>query len=151
MQDDPVLAKYPTLLTKEKWGKEISTLALASKNVRLLLKEHFPKVKFSVKSDRFSGGSSIDVRWDRWPDAPKDEDVQKIIVAFSYGTYSTYDESFDYDRDPEREAFRKAFGSVKYIHAQSRYVSPEEIAEQERTTLDEKTQHVSRLRTTRRM
>ena len=35
-----------------------------AKHLRTLLKEHFPEQKFSVRSNSYSGGSSIDVRWE---------------------------------------------------------------------------------------
>jgi hypothetical protein len=40
-----------------------------AKLVRKALKEHFPGVKFSVRTDRYSMGSSVDVRWTDGPTA----------------------------------------------------------------------------------
>ncbi len=38
-------------------------VAETAKLVRAALKKNFPGVKFSVRSERYAGGSSINVRW----------------------------------------------------------------------------------------
>jgi hypothetical protein len=48
--------------------------------IRAQLKKHFPGVKFSVRSSKYSGGSSIDVRW---VDGPKSSAVDRIAKPFS--------------------------------------------------------------------
>jgi len=46
---------------------ELSSIAIKAKKMRKELKETFPGVKFTVRSDNFSGGSSIDVSWVDFP------------------------------------------------------------------------------------
>lgn len=51
----------------------------AAKMLRPLLKREFPGVKFSVRIDRYSGGSSIDVAW---TDGPTVEQVDTVTHGF---------------------------------------------------------------------
>ena len=67
----------------------IST-ADTAKLIRQALKEAFPGVKFSVRSDTYSGGSSIRVRW---TDGPNDAQVSDITGTFCGGYF---DGSIDY-------------------------------------------------------
>lgn len=67
----------------------IST-ADTAKLIRQALKEAFPGVKFSVRSDTYSGGSSIRVSW---IDGPNDAQVRDITQTFCGGYF---DGSIDY-------------------------------------------------------
>lgn len=51
----------------------------AAKLIRKALKAAFPATKFSVRSQRYSGGSSIDVRW---TDGPSGKAVKAITDQF---------------------------------------------------------------------
>ena len=51
-----------------------------AKLIRVQLKKHFPTVKFSVRSDSYSMGASIDIHW---TDGPTEKDVQKIVGPFA--------------------------------------------------------------------
>lgn len=53
--------------------------AEVAKMLRPQLKRVFPGVKFSVRIERYSGGSSIDVRW---IDGPTVEQVEQVSHAF---------------------------------------------------------------------
>lgn len=54
-----------------------------AKLIRKALKESFPGVKFSVKTNKYSGGSSIDVSW---IDGPNTKQVEEITNKFN-GAY----------------------------------------------------------------
>jgi len=82
---------------------------LAAHNIRVLLKEQFPKIKFSVKSDRFAGGDSIDIRW---TDGPNTKAVEKIADRFEAGSFNGQEDIYEYSRS----VFRDLFGDAKYIH-----------------------------------
>lgn len=69
--------------------KYLST-AETSKLIRMALKESFTGVKFSVRSDNYAGGSSIDVRW---TDGPAEKLVESICKRFDA---SYFDGSIDY-------------------------------------------------------
>ena len=55
-----------------------------AKKVRKALKEKFPTVKFSVRSETYSGGSSISVYW---TDGPLTEDVEAVTDRFKSSTF----------------------------------------------------------------
>lgn len=55
-----------------------------AKHMRKALRAAFPGVKFSVRSNVYSGGSSIDVSWE---DGPAEEAVRKITDAYAGGRF----------------------------------------------------------------
>lgn len=55
-------------------------VADTAKLIRPLLKAAFPGVKFSVKSDSYAGGASIDISW---TDGPSKKAVEKIAKPFA--------------------------------------------------------------------
>jgi conjugative element/phage-associated large polyvalent protein len=55
------------------------TCAQTAKLLRKALKEAFPTTKFSVRSDSYAGGASIDVHW---TDGPTAQQVQTICNRF---------------------------------------------------------------------
>jgi hypothetical protein len=69
-----------------------------AKIVRRVLKEAYPSFKFSVRIERYAGGSSIDVSW---IDGPLQEDVNKLVGGFQ-GTVSSDCGDF---RDPVKKVF----------------------------------------------
>lgn len=55
-----------------------------AKLVRVALKGAFPGVKFSVRSDSYAGGASIDVRW---TDGPTQREVQQLCDLWRGATF----------------------------------------------------------------
>lgn len=86
----------------------------AAKNCRKLLKKEFPGVKFSVRTDRYSGGSSLRIGWS---DGPKVAEVEKITGRFSGGRFDGMEDIYNYNRTPWTECF----GDEKYIFAGRNY------------------------------
>lgn len=125
-----MLSEYPDLLSRDaldKAGKKMSSAALAAKNLRKMLKKAYPKVKFSISSEYYSGGSTVSVEWDEDSGFTHD-DLKPFEVRFEYGTFDGQSDNYDYDRDIEREAFRSQFGSTKYMRGQVKPLSPQERA-----------------------
>lgn len=60
------------------------TVVETAEMVRKALKAAFPRVKFSVTSKKYSGGSSISVGW---TDGPNDESVKAITDQFEGATF----------------------------------------------------------------
>ena len=90
----------------------------AAKNMRIELKMYFPKIKFSVKSDSFAGGNSIDISW---TDGPTTEQVKKAVTGkYSAGNFDGMTDSYEYSR----EVFPEIFGGSKYV-TENRHVSDE--------------------------
>ncbi len=104
--------QYPYLETvadfEKRTGKQYGSRLCAAQNIRRELAKAFPGHKFSVTSEIFSGGDSIDVRW---VDGPNSKQVKRIIAK--YNDHVT-DETGDY-RDPTNEVFNKLYGGAKYV------------------------------------
>jgi hypothetical protein len=100
--------QWPQLKAYDPAGK-LNGPTLAAHNIRVLLKEQFPKVKFSVKSDRFAGGDAIDIRW---TDGPNTKAVEKIADQFEAGHFNGQEDIYEY----AHSVFRDLFGDAKYIH-----------------------------------
>jgi len=100
--------QWPQLKAYDPAGK-LNGPTLAAHNIRVLLKEQFPKIKFSVKSDRFAGGDSIDIRW---TDGPNTKAVEKIADRFEAGHFNGQEDIYEY----AHSVFRDLFGDAKYIH-----------------------------------
>jgi len=64
--------------------KQYITCADTAKLMRAALKAQFPGVKFSVRSDVYSGGASIRVTW---TDGPFANDVEKIAKRYEGATF----------------------------------------------------------------
>ena len=114
---DAQVADHPYLIPRATAGK-ISGPALAAKNMRILLKRAYPAIKFDVRSEMYANGSSVYVSYLGVPDAPDARDVEALCHRFEPGKFHGQDDSYETFREPEGIAFRRAFGSVKYVHAQ---------------------------------
>jgi len=65
----------------------------AAKEIRRILKRHFPETRFKVRSSSFSGGSAIDIRW---VDGPKESQVQELVRPFQYGHFDASIDLYEY-------------------------------------------------------
>lgn len=107
----------------------LSPWARAAKNARALLRRHFPGVRFSVRSEAYSMGSSLYVSWLKTGNAPLQNEVEQWVLQFRTGDCNSIDDSYNYDNDPERRAFREAHGSVRYVFCSANTPSEEEQAQ----------------------
>lgn len=110
-------AEHPELIPT---GGKTGGCVLAAKNIRIELKKAFPSVKFSVRTERFSGGNSIDIRW---TDGPTTKEVDVITDKYEAGYFDGMTDSYNY-RD---SAWTEAFGAGKYVNT-SRKFSPALVA-----------------------
>jgi len=94
--------------------EHIRFLVTAAKNMRLELRRAFPGVKFEVRSDRFSGGDSIDVRW---RDGPTTEAVDKIAKKYKSGTFDGMQDLYEDSDSP----WLDVFGDAKYVQSYREY------------------------------
>lgn len=101
-------ADYPKLV------EGANSLITASKNIRIELKVAFPGIKFSVTSERYSGGNSIDVAW---TDGPTSKQVDAIIRKYQGGSFDGMTDCYDYDN----RVFNDLFGRAKYVFARRNY------------------------------
>jgi hypothetical protein len=91
-----------------------NSLVAAAKNIRRELSVEFRGCKFEVRSSRFSGGDSIDVRW---ADGPTSQQVDAIIGKYAAGSFDGMTDCYDYSHT----AWTDAFGDAKYVHSHRNY------------------------------
>ena len=99
-------AQYPHLTPK---NNGISSHALGAKNLRIELKRAFPSVKFSVRSESYSGGDNINVGW---TDGPLTDDVKKISNRYQEGSFDGMEDIYNYNHD---NVWPDVFGGAKYV------------------------------------
>jgi len=84
---------------------ESNTTNLAAKNIRILLKKHFPGVKFSVRKRDYD---CINVNW---TDGPTKDAVENIVKKFQAGSVNGMEDIYEYRGD----AFNRVYGDVKFL------------------------------------
>lgn len=60
------------------------TCAETAKLIRAELKANYPLTKFSVRSDNYSGGASIRIRWE---DGPTSDEVDKLVKRYEGASF----------------------------------------------------------------
>lgn len=125
-------------------GRQISGVAKDARSLKQELKRLFPSSRFSVVSDTFSGGESIDVRWN---DGPSYDMVKRIADSFSHSefrfvlchqgfTQKFLDEAIAFTEkgDPaglearEGSYGKESFAIDYYYHFMEKWASPEILA-----------------------
>jgi hypothetical protein len=98
-----------THLVKVTDKPEWSRYRVAAENIRRELKRRFPKTKFKVTSESYSGGNSINVHW---TDGPTGTQVEEITERHKQGSFNGYEDIYECDRD---NVFGELFGVSKYV------------------------------------
>jgi hypothetical protein len=106
----------------------LSTTDVA-KRLRAVLKDTFPGIKFSVRCDKYSGGSSIDVSWN---DGPAEDEVDKVVCRYEGAGFDGMQDLKYYKDDvtfvlPDGSIEHVDMG-VDYIHTH-RYLSEQYTAQ----------------------
>jgi hypothetical protein len=109
-------AKYPYLIPMDETMKYRGH-ALGAKNLRIELKRAFPGLKFSVKSETYSGGDSINVNW---INGPTTEEVKKISDKYQECDFDGMTDSENY----RHGAWTEVFGGAHYV-SENRDISEE--------------------------
>lgn len=97
--------------------------ALAAKNLRRDLRKEYPGLKFKIKSENYSGGSSVrasvDVyEIDGWdPDKTNElNNIAKSIARkYQYGSFDGMTDSYDYSNDKDKRKFLNTFGGARFV------------------------------------
>ena len=84
----------------------MKTAATAAKAIKNELKKQFPGIKFSVRSDNFAGGNSVDIEW---MDGPTVEEVEQITDKYQYGHFDGMVDMYEYSN------MRKDIPQAKYV------------------------------------
>jgi len=89
--------------------------------IRKELKRHFPGIKFSVRSEYFSGGSSVDVSWNF---GPTEDAVRAIIMKYQHGWFDGMTDCYEYEDTVVGDADGNLYelGGVKYVQTQRSFV-----------------------------
>ena len=66
--------------------RQLTGAALTAKVIKKRLKALYPSVKFSVTSDVFSMGDSVDIRW---TDGPFRETIEAITKPYQNGEFNS--------------------------------------------------------------
>jgi len=107
-----------TLQEQYPWAKahdgKMSEHSRASYNIKQELRKAFPGIKFSVRSDSFSMGNSVDVSWDL---GPTTKDVDSILGKYSDGSFDGMTDMYNYDHSAEGDAVSVVLGRAKYVHS----------------------------------
>lgn len=82
--------------------------------IRLELKEKFPNTKFSVRSQTYSGGDSVDVAYTMTLDAPKRSEVEAIVFSYQGGRFDGMTDCYDHDSSKTWMTVKYAFVNVDY-------------------------------------
>lgn len=83
--------------------------AETAKLVRKALKEAFPEIKFSVRSDTYSGGASIRVRWTGGPITSQVEAIAKVFEGADFDGMTDYKSHNSHALDGEPVSFGADF------------------------------------------
>lgn len=108
---------------RETWNREhprqtmTTESAKTAKLIREILKREYPDVKFSVTSDNFANGDSVDISW---VDGMPSKDIDSFARQFEYGSFDGMTDCYNYDNKREHP-------QAKYVHAK-RGISTEKTA-----------------------
>ena len=105
--------EYKAQRKEENRGKLTGAAATAAA-IRTRLKKEFPGVKFSVRSDNFSMGNSVDIEW---TDGPMGEVVEAITSQYQYGRFDGM-QDLAYNVKIDEESL--GCPGAKYVHANRR-------------------------------
>lgn len=72
--------------------KTMSQQAAAAQQIRAILKDKYPNVRFTVRSSSFSMGDNINVGW---TDGPTREKVDSLICQYQYGHFNGMDDLYE--------------------------------------------------------
>lgn len=72
--------------------KKPSEHAMAAREIRKILKDTHPEIKFSVTSKQYSGGTSINVTW---TDGPERRQIMSLINHFEYGRFNMMTDCYE--------------------------------------------------------
>jgi len=79
-------------------GKQLTGAAQAAAAIREELKTKFKGVKFSVTSENFSMGNSVNITW---TDGPTEDEVQEITGKYQYGHFNGMEDIYEYSNRRE--------------------------------------------------
>ena len=101
------LAEHPEL--KAVQPGEYASAKAGAANIRIQLKRAFPGIKFSVTSEVFSGGDSINIKWAM---GPTGREVEAITARYQEGHFNGMEDIYENNRE---NVWPELFGGAKYV------------------------------------
>lgn len=97
------------------WAKGVdsglSSHARAAANMRTELAKTFPGITFTVKSKSYSGGDSIDVRWQM---GPTEAEVKEVTGKYEDGHFDGMVDMHIHDSSALHKAVTRVLGDIKF-------------------------------------
>lgn len=109
---------FPYLVKRSDTNK--SPWALGAQNIKTELARAFPGIKFSVKSESYSGGDSINVSW---IDGPTDEEVKKITDKYQESDFNGMEDIKEY----RHTTWPTIYGGADYVFENRDYAEETRI------------------------
>lgn len=92
--------------------------ALCARDVKQLLKKEYPTIDFSVRSDNFANGNSVDISWNL---GPTSDEVDKLVSKYQYGHFDGMIDMYEHSN------MRDDINQAKFVMCQRDYKTDEEI------------------------
>lgn len=92
-------------LERKSKGKTLTQAAQASKMIKIILNKEYPNIKFSVKSDNYSMGSSVRINW---TDGIPEKEIDSFARQFQYGHFDGMNDIYEYSN-------KKDFPQAKFV------------------------------------
>jgi hypothetical protein len=96
--------------------------ALCAGQIKKLLKEKYPTIKFSVRSKNFSMGNDVTVHWNF---GPIEKEIDQLINGFQDGDFDGMNDLYTY------RGHKDNIPRAKYVFATREYKTQEEIENNE--------------------
>lgn len=120
--DDSVYAwNYEiTPIPKMKEGGPMYTGSQVSRQIKKELRLAFPKIKFSVTYESYSGGDSVSIRWNF---GPTTDQVEAITNKYQAGYFNSMEDIYEYETQHvvDQEGNLRDLGGVKFVHTRREY------------------------------
>lgn len=89
----------------------------AAKGMRKELKQAFPDIKFSVRTEYFANGNSIDISWELGATV---KEVEKITNKYQYGWFDGMTDMYNYEDTlvTDKNGEIMELGGAKFVMAQ---------------------------------
>lgn len=110
---EQLIRENPSLLQLDPNGYD--SLKKGSRNLKTELQKAYPGIKFSVRSDSYSGGCHIAISW---TDGPTNDQVEKISGKYQEGHFDGMIDCYEYNRD---DIWTDLFGGAKYVQPSRSY------------------------------
>lgn len=111
---------------KENKSGYLTGAAECAAAIRKELKEIFPHIKFSVRSEVFSGGDAVRLSWEL---GPTEAEINKIVSKYEDGRFNGMEDIYEYTSKPEGMPGAKYITTSREIPAAVRQQIEIEICE----------------------